>query len=234
MNLNKTILFIRIKGFYIYSFLVSIVFIGGFIFSLIFNDKLKLINLNYITSVIAPYFFSFYINDSYWGKLKIFNQKYFAVFPITKSEFIKKEIFFIFKLRKFKFFLLSIFFYLIYCIIAFQFNIFIIISTILLLCFLITFTVLFKNFFVFEKGIETLALIHVFTNLFIFIPIILEGMICNTIGLDCISKYNPFSGLFLTLFMYEWKEKIVASFILIFSLWITFLLYNKCQKEWRI
>jgi len=225
---------IRIIRKYVF-FTSFIIFISCLLtLAIIVRNKLNISLINFSMSIIAPFFMLFYTNELHYGKLKLFNHKYFIAFPVKREELIFQELLFMLKMKKFILFLIGIFIFLVFSIEVYCFNIFIIISTILTSIFIIIFSVLLRNISNYEKGVEKISLMMYFNNYLIFVPILLRSYVNKTIGPDCISKYNPFSGLFLTLFMYEWKEKIVASFILIFSLWITFLLYNKCQKEWRI
>ena len=214
-------------------FLINL-FFWGF---LLFNEKIIIEKsfLVYFYSFLPPIILGYYSLDLKYGKLSFFKSIYFCTFPKRKLYFIKLEIQQI--LKDYKFYLSTIPTIISLLIIGYLLNlsIFITISSVIITTgFSLSFFMLFRHQFQFNQGNRMLSILYQILYFLAIIPALVVMYELVNLEVDFFTKFYPFGGLFLAIFLYKGCFRITATFEILICICLILFLYRKYEQHWII
>ncbi len=221
---------------YYLKFFIFMVILMNSIFTVIllnnFKNEVKLEYVYYfypwLSVLIVNYFTILYKTEKYNRYLS----KYYVLFPIRRSSVLLNE--WAKRILEKKFLIVVSSSSITFLIFGYKAGIYYIPHLLAFIFFILYnsfFIIILKNFFSGEKSIKKL---YVVQNLLYFIAFLPYFLILGKVDvtLDIFSRYLPFGGLFLSLFVY--KNVFIYLLFALLSFLILFFLFNKASEKWDI
>lgn len=223
-----------------YSLINSILFFLLNIFFWIFLLTTKIIIIEksfliYFYSFLPPILLGYYLLDLKYGKLFFFKPIYFCTFPKRRLYFIKLEVQQI--LKDYKFYLSIIPTIISLLIIGHLLNIAIFItifSLVITISFSLSFFLLIRHQFQFMQGNRMLSILYQILYFFAITPALVVIYELVNQEVDFFTKFYPFGGLFLAIFLYGGCFRIIATFEILICMCFIVFLYRKIEQNWII